>query len=184
MLATSDSRSQHFQVGTARVKITPAIGMPYLGYGWDRQDPFLGVNDDLWAKALVIDDGERVAALIACDMIGFPPAAFAAAVRAQVATHTAIPGEHVMLSASHTHSSHAPLTSPPSIWNGRGCKTSYKAWRGQRLPRGSGGSRHRSRCVPVKSMAFQKTGGWYGATAKCTAIGIEPHLLRWCGAAR
>ena len=83
--------------------------MPYLGYGWDRQDPFLGVNDDLWAKALVIDDGERVAALIACDMIGFPPAAFAAAVRAQVATHTAIPGEHVMLSASHTHSSHASI---------------------------------------------------------------------------
>ena len=109
MPVTSDSRSQHFQVGTARVKITPAIGMPYLGYGWDRQDPFLGVNDDLWAKALVIDDGERVAALVACDMIGFPPAAFAAAVRALVATHTAIPGEHVMLSASHTHSSHASI---------------------------------------------------------------------------
>ena len=109
MPVTSDSRSQHFQVGTARVKITPAIGMPYLGYGWDRQDPFLGVNDDLWAKALVIDDGERVAALIACDIIGFPPAAFAAAVRALVATHTAIPGEHVMLSASHTHSSHASI---------------------------------------------------------------------------
>ena len=82
MPVTSDSRSQHFQVGTARVKISPVIGMPYLGYGWDRQDPFLGVNDDLWAKALVIDDGERVAALVACDMIGFPPAAFAAAVRA------------------------------------------------------------------------------------------------------
>ena len=91
------------------MKITPAIGMPYLGYGWDRQDPFLGVNDDLWAKALVIDDGERVAALIACDMIGFPPAPFAAAVREQVAMHTAIPGEHVMLSASHTHSSHASI---------------------------------------------------------------------------
>ena len=83
--------------------------MPYLGGGWDRQEPFLGVNDDLWAKALVIDDGERVAALIACDMIGFPPAPFAAAVRERVATHTAVPGDHVMLSASHTHSSHASI---------------------------------------------------------------------------
>ncbi len=99
----------NYLVGTARVCITPEIGMPYLGYGWDRQDPFVGVHDDLWAKALVIDDGEQAAALVACDMIGFPPAAFAAAVRAQVAAHTSIPGEHVMLSASHTHSSHASI---------------------------------------------------------------------------
>ncbi|MYB76498.1 MAG: hypothetical protein F4X83_05270 [Chloroflexi bacterium] len=104
-----NSRKRYFHVGTARVCITPDVGMPYLGYGWDRQDPFLGVNDDLWAKALVIDDGERAAALIACDMIGFPPAPFAASVREQVAIHTSIPGEHVMLSASHTHSSHASI---------------------------------------------------------------------------
>lgn len=109
MDALDDSRERQFQVGTARVCITPDVGMPYLGYGWDRQDPFLGVHDDLWAKALVIDDGERTAALIACDMIGFPPAAFADSVREQVALHTAIPGGHVMLSASHTHSSHASI---------------------------------------------------------------------------
>lgn len=109
MDATSDGRGPYFQVGTARARITPAVGMPYLGYGWDRQDPFLGVHDDLWAKALVIDDGERTAALIACDMIGFPSAPFAAAVRELVAAHTAIPGENVMLSASHTHSSHASI---------------------------------------------------------------------------
>ena len=104
-----DTGNKHFQVGTARVCITPDVGMPYLGYGWDRQDPFLGVHDDLWAKALVIDDDERTAALIACDMIGFPPAAFAASVREQVALHTDVPGGHVMLSASHTHSSHASI---------------------------------------------------------------------------
>ena len=109
MDAVDDSHVRQFQVGTARACITPDVGMPYLGYGWDRQDPFLGVHDDLWAKALVIDDGEREAALIACDMIGFPPAAFAAAVREQVALHTTIPGDHVMLSASHTHSSHASI---------------------------------------------------------------------------
>ncbi len=83
--------------------------MPYLGYGWHRQDPFLGVNDDLWAKALVVDDGEQTVALIACDMIGFPPAPFAAVVREMVATHTPIPGEGVMLAASHTHSSLASI---------------------------------------------------------------------------
>ena len=103
------NRERNFQVGTARVCITPDIGMPYLGYDWDRHDPFLGVHDDLWAKALVIDDGERTVALIACDMIGFPPAPFAASVREQVAAQTSIPGEHVMLSASHTHSSHASI---------------------------------------------------------------------------
>lgn len=104
-----NNRERHFQVGTARVCITPKVGMPYLGYGWDRQDPFLGVHDDLWAKAIVIDDGERTAALIACDLIGFPPAHFAATVREQIETNTAIPGRRVMLSASHTHSSHASI---------------------------------------------------------------------------
>ncbi len=109
MDAVGHGRGPYFQVGTARARITPSVGMPYLGYGWDRQDFFLGVHDDLWAKALVIDDGERTAALIACDMIGFPPAPFAAGVRELVAAHTSIPGECVMLSASHTHSSHASI---------------------------------------------------------------------------
>ncbi len=109
MPAASSDSTRFFQVGTARARITPAAGMPYLGYGWDRQDPFLGVHDELWAKALVIDDGEQAVALVACDMIGFPPAPFAASVREQIATHTSIQGEHVMLSASHTHSSHASI---------------------------------------------------------------------------
>ena len=109
MPATATGGPQCFRVGTARACITPAVGTPYLGYDWDRHDPFLGVNDDLWAKALVIDDGERTVALVACDMIGFPPAPFAASVRELVAAHTSIPGENVMLSASHTHSSHASI---------------------------------------------------------------------------
>lgn len=105
----SFSSEQYFQVGTARVCISPKVGMPYLGYGWDRQDPFLGVNDDLWAKALVIDDGEQSVAIIACDMIGFPPAQFAGAVREQVTMHTGMLGIDMMLAASHTHSSHASI---------------------------------------------------------------------------
>lgn len=105
----TDGYGGYFRVGTARARITPAVGMPYLGYGWDRQDPFLGVNDNLWARALVIDDGERTIALVACDMIGFPPAPFAAVVRERVATNTTIAGDHVMLSASHAHSSHASI---------------------------------------------------------------------------
>ena len=106
MAATGANGTQYFEVGTARACITPAVGLPYLGGGWDRQEYFLGVNDDLWAKALFVSDGDECAVLVACDMIGFPPAAFAAAVRERVATHAKIPAENVMLSASHTHSSH------------------------------------------------------------------------------
>ncbi len=109
MPATGTGGTQYFSVGTARSCITPEVGLPYLGGGWDRQEYFLGVNDDLWAKALFVSDGEQCAVLVACDMIGFPPAEFAAAVRERVAQHTTVPGENVMLSASHTHSSHATI---------------------------------------------------------------------------
>lgn len=60
------------------------------------------VHDDLYAKALVLEkDGQR-AALVACDLVTLPREVVDMA-RQQIERATRIPGDHVMISATHSH---------------------------------------------------------------------------------
>lgn len=60
------------------------------------------VHDDLFAKALVIDDGSTRVALVSCDVAVLMGQTVAAA--REVIQHLAgIPGENVMICATHTH---------------------------------------------------------------------------------
>jgi neutral ceramidase len=77
------------------------------GY-FDRQGVSQGVHDDLYARALVFDDGQTRAALVSCDLIHID-GYLAAAVRQQAAETTGIPDEHIMVTAVHTHSGPAGL---------------------------------------------------------------------------
>lgn len=88
------------QVGTAAVVITPPMGTPMAGYYSARGAD--GVLDDLYAKALVLNDGQSKVALVACDLIGIPAEVVAAA-RERIASEAGIPAEHVLISATHTH---------------------------------------------------------------------------------
>ena len=56
--------------GTAKVNVTPKTPVPMSGYG-SRKDPFKGVHDDIFARAVVFGDGVRKAAVISVDVIGF-----------------------------------------------------------------------------------------------------------------
>ena len=60
--------------GAARVEITPPLSIPYLGYA-PRHAFFEGVHDPLFARAVVVSDGERRIALVVADSIGFAPPA-------------------------------------------------------------------------------------------------------------
>jgi hypothetical protein len=60
------------------------------------------VHDDLYARALVIDDGRMQIALVSVEVIAVS-ALFACAVRAAVEGATGIPAKNVLLSATHTH---------------------------------------------------------------------------------
>ena len=62
-----------------------------------------GVLDDLYSTAVVLDDGSTKVALVGNDLI-YMEASLAAAIRARIAAQTGIPGDHVLLNASHTHS--------------------------------------------------------------------------------
>ncbi|HEY7293843.1 MAG TPA: neutral/alkaline non-lysosomal ceramidase N-terminal domain-containing protein [Dehalococcoidia bacterium] len=90
-----------WQAGAAAVVITPPVGGELEGYG-GRTDPSTGVHDDLLARALVLEDGERRAGLVTCDLISVD-APIVAAVRREVQAQWGIPPERLMVTATHTH---------------------------------------------------------------------------------
>jgi neutral ceramidase len=87
-------------VGVAEVDITPPAGFPMAGYYHERLAE--GVLDPLWAKAIVFRDGENVAAIVVCDLIGVSTD-LSREVRRRVAEETGIPADHVVVAATHSH---------------------------------------------------------------------------------
>jgi neutral ceramidase len=94
-------------VGCASVAITPPVGTPMDGYS-RRQGVSQGVHDDLYARAIVFDDGQTRAALVSCDLIDVDRYVVAAA-RQQAAEATGIPAEQIMVATVHTHAGPAGL---------------------------------------------------------------------------
>lgn len=90
-----------FCVGLSEVDITPPVGLPMCGSLKPRLN--VGIDDPLYAKALVADDGERRVAIVGVDLIGLPRATVDPAI-AEAARRTAIDPGAVMVSCSHTHS--------------------------------------------------------------------------------
>ena len=89
-----------FRLGASRESINAPVGIGLAGYYHPRGNE--GVLDDLQAKAMVLDDGKTRAALVVCDLISMPRWLVDEA-RAAVANRTGIPGTHVMIAATHTH---------------------------------------------------------------------------------
>jgi neutral ceramidase len=104
----SDSNPQAFQVGTARVDITPPAGTPLAGYYSPRGAD--EVHDPLYASAMVLSDGQSRVALISLDIIKTDSPTVNEA-RELIAQQTGIPGEAVMISATHSHT--GPVISAP-----------------------------------------------------------------------
>ena len=94
------------RVGAAAVKITPAAGTPMAGYYHARAAE--GVHDELFAKALVLEVDGTKAALVGLDLISTTRPMVDEA-RRLVEAATEIPGGHVMISATHSHT--GPLLS-------------------------------------------------------------------------
>ena len=88
------------EVGLAQVQITPPLGTPMAGYYHERGAA--GVHDDLYARAIVLREGGTTAALVSLDLITTRRHHVEAA-RKLITERTGIPGEHVMISATHAH---------------------------------------------------------------------------------
>ncbi len=90
------------QAGVAAVDITPPVGTPLAGFA-ARDHGSEGLHDPLHSKALVLDDGTTRLCLITNDVLGLS-ADLVGRIRAQIERDTGLPGTHVMVSCSHTHS--------------------------------------------------------------------------------
>ena len=97
----SDCVGAALRAGAAETTITPPVGVDLSGYA-AREGPSTGVHDDLWCRAVVLDDGVARAALVSLDLLGldFP---LDEAIRTAVAAKTGIDREHILLNCSHTH---------------------------------------------------------------------------------
>ncbi|MFB3786359.1 MAG: neutral/alkaline non-lysosomal ceramidase N-terminal domain-containing protein [bacterium] len=92
-----------WKAGAAKVVITPAFDMWMSGYA-SRNKPSEGKVQDLYAKALALEDAAgRRAVILTTDLIGLPGVLSERAAK-KVTEDTGIPRAALMLTSSHTHS--------------------------------------------------------------------------------
>ncbi len=87
--------------GVCETNITPPIGTQMTGYGWAPHACF-AIHDELYARALVVDDGFTRVVLITADLLGLPEA-MAKTIRQSVAEELGTDVSGVMICCSHTH---------------------------------------------------------------------------------
>src|SRR5262245_60599688 len=92
--------ADELQAGVAVVDITPPIPFRMHGYFYERLST--GIKDPLYARAIVLKQGNELAALVFCDLVGIPYSETAPA-RKQASEATGIPVEHIAVNGTHTH---------------------------------------------------------------------------------
>lgn len=93
------------QAGFGEVVVTPPLGTEMAGYFNQRLAE--GIRDDLYSRAMVVSEGNTGVALVVTDLIGVPEEDVEA-VRRHVEARTGLPGSHILVAATHTHT--GPVT--------------------------------------------------------------------------
>lgn len=96
------ARAGGLRAGFAETEITPPLDFPMAGYYHERLAT--GTRDPLLAKALVLQGDETSVAVVACDLCGVAYD-LTLAIRQRVAQETDLPPEHVIVCATHSHTS-------------------------------------------------------------------------------
>jgi len=92
--------SERFQVGFGEVNITPEGSVPLAGYYYKRLST--GVHDPLHARALAVSDGTNRVVLCVADLVSVA-ADLVKETRRLVTDRTALPDDHLIIAAIHTH---------------------------------------------------------------------------------
>jgi hypothetical protein len=147
-----------WKAGFAALKITPREPLMLAGYA-SRTTPATGVLDELYAKALALEDaaGNR-AVLITADLIGFR-ADFTGPVVARITAATGVPRERILLNASHTHAGPAVMVSKHSHYTIAEAHADHLIAYTQRL---------QDQCVELATQALRR---------------LQPARLSWGGGA-
>ena len=96
-------RAQHqiFQAGASKIDITPTLGTKIYG-NWV-QPSATHIHDPLYAKALVLDDGNTKIALVIVDLVEANQRIYDLA-KTYINTELGLKKEHILMAATHTHS--------------------------------------------------------------------------------
>lgn len=94
--------------GVCETNITPPPDVWMAGYSF-RSTPALGVHDELYARALVFDDGYTRLGIVTMDLISLD-FDLVERIREGVEAQAGIPGAALLLNASHTHGGPGTLT--------------------------------------------------------------------------
>ena len=91
------------RAGAARVDITPPsdAALPMSGFA-SRKQGFKGIHDNIYVRAIVLDDGNTQVALVAWELI-FVPNAVWEETSQRIAAETGIRPENLLLAAVHDH---------------------------------------------------------------------------------
>jgi hypothetical protein len=89
------------KAGASKIIITPPDPVRMSGYA-ARKEPFKGVHDDLYASAVVFENGETKACIITADVIGFAHE-FTDETRRKIQEKTGIPEMNILVTAAHNH---------------------------------------------------------------------------------
>jgi hypothetical protein len=100
MSSPSPLAAQELKVGVAVADITPPKGYRMSGYFYERLNT--GTHDPLQARALVLRQDDRQAALVFCDLIGMSLDVSRKA-RDLAAKKTGIPAANILIAATHSH---------------------------------------------------------------------------------
>jgi neutral ceramidase len=87
--------------GCAKVNITPPLGITLIG---SKGQPSDSIRDDLYAKAIILNDGTNTVAIVSADLLYTPLEDITGPVRAIVREKIGIAEQNVMVCATHTHS--------------------------------------------------------------------------------
>jgi len=97
---------RELKAGVGKTVVTPRIGAELIGYS-ERDKGSTGVHDDLYARALVLDNGEVKLALCSVDILWLW-ASTVSEIRQAVAKRCDIPAENILVCGTHTHAGPAP----------------------------------------------------------------------------
>lgn len=99
-LGTPAPLSAQVHVGVGQTDITPPLGTPLRGYYYERLAS--NVHDPLYAKAMVLQEGDQTLVIVITDLVDIAPVGFQKA-RTRIAQDFEIPEANIIISATHTH---------------------------------------------------------------------------------
>ncbi len=100
-VSSDEPSASNLRAAAGKIDITPPIGTPLAGFG-DRTGPSTGIKDPLRAGVLVFDDGAARVAIVTLDLIDVGETE-TQLIREAIGERTGIPGDHILVNASHTH---------------------------------------------------------------------------------